>query len=111
MIAYRLNSVVGCPLPAHDGGLLETPVPRKHPDLPRTLPRHRKLPALRFLSLLAAIVPFSLVWSTPVVAEKPIVTAYVFTQGLPLDPSQVDARKLTRVNYAFANIEQGRIVE
>lgn len=39
------------------------------------------------------------------------MTAYVFTDGAALAPGQVDARKLTRVNYAFANIEHGRIVE
>lgn len=43
--------------------------------------------------------------------SQPVVTAYVFTEGAALAPGQVDARKLTRVNYAFANIEQGRIVE
>jgi chitinase len=42
---------------------------------------------------------------------KPIVCAYVFTRETPLAPGQVDGSKLTRINYAFANIEQGRIVE
>ena len=42
---------------------------------------------------------------------KPIICAYVFTRETPLGPGQVDGRKLTRINYAFANIQGGRIVE
>jgi chitinase len=41
----------------------------------------------------------------------PVICAYVFTHGTTLAPGRVDARKLTCVNYAFANIEQGRMVE
>ncbi len=90
---------------------MQKPVLRKHLDLPCTLPRHRKLPAIRPLLLLALMMTFVLVWNAPCEAVKPVVTAYVFTEGAPLAPSQVDGRKLTRVNYAFANIAQGRIVE
>jgi chitinase len=61
--------------------------------------------------LFAATMPFLLAWDANCARAKPVVTAYVFTQGKPLVPGQVDGRKLTRVNYAFANIEQGRIVE
>ncbi len=43
--------------------------------------------------------------------SKPVICAYVFTRETPLAPGQVDGSKLTRINYAFANIEQGRIVE
>ena len=42
---------------------------------------------------------------------KPVICAYVFTREQPLTPGQVDGHKLTRINYAFANIENGRIVE
>lgn len=42
---------------------------------------------------------------------KPIVCAYVFTHGATLTHGQVDPHKLTCVNYAFANIEQGRMIE
>jgi len=44
-------------------------------------------------------------------AAKPVICAYVFTRGQPLTPEQVDPHKLTRINYAFANIEKGHIVE
>ena len=39
------------------------------------------------------------------------VVGYVFAQNNVLKPGDVDAAKLTRINYAFANIEDGRIVE
>jgi len=38
------------------------------------------------------------------------VTGYVFTRGAALTPGQVDAKYLTRINYAFANIQHGRMV-
>jgi len=38
------------------------------------------------------------------------VTGYVFTRGTVLAPGQVDASRLTRINYAFSNIEGGRMV-
>lgn len=67
---------------------------------------------IRSLSMLVAIMPF--LASGPAFCAsdpRPVVTAYVFPNGAALLPGQVDGRKLTRVNYAFANIEQGRIVE
>jgi chitinase len=44
---------------------------------------------------------------TPV---KPEVTGYVFARGNALLPGQVDGKYLTRINYAFANIKDGRMV-
>jgi chitinase len=38
------------------------------------------------------------------------IVAYVFAQNNELQPGQIDARSLTRINYAFANIADGRIV-
>ena len=40
----------------------------------------------------------------------PVVAAYVFPQDAALIPGQIDARSVTRVNYAFANIKDGRMV-
>lgn len=37
--------------------------------------------------------------------------AYVFPQNHVLQPGEIDARKLTRINYAFANLKDGRMVE
>jgi chitinase len=42
---------------------------------------------------------------------KYVITAYVFPRNMVLTADQVAARKLTRINFAFANIDQGRIVE
>lgn len=39
------------------------------------------------------------------------IIAYVFTRGRVLTPGEVDGRKVTRINYAFANIKDGKIVE
>ncbi len=44
-------------------------------------------------------------------AAAPVVTGYVFPQGRQIAPGDVDAGKLTRINYAFARIQDGRIVE
>jgi chitinase len=41
--------------------------------------------------------------------EKLEVTGYVFARNSALTPGQVDARYLTRINYAFANIQGGRM--
>jgi chitinase len=38
------------------------------------------------------------------------VTGYVFTRGNALTPGQVNAQYLTRINYAFSNIQDGRMV-
>lgn len=38
------------------------------------------------------------------------VIAYVFPQSHIIQPDEIAARKLTRINYAFANIQDGRIV-
>jgi chitinase len=45
-------------------------------------------------------------WSAP----APQVTGYVFPQNAVLQPGQIDPHSMTRINYAFANIEGGRMV-
>src|ERR1700733_4079975 len=42
--------------------------------------------------------------------QRPMVVAYLFPQDAQLMPDQVNGRALTRINYAFANIENGRMV-
>jgi chitinase len=42
--------------------------------------------------------------------EAKAVVGYVFPQETVLQPGQIDARRLTRINYAFANIADGRMV-
>jgi len=38
------------------------------------------------------------------------VIAYVFPQNRSIDPVEVDGRKVTRINYAFANVKNGEVV-
>jgi chitinase len=40
----------------------------------------------------------------------PEVIAYIFPRDHVIQPGEIAARKLTRINYAFANIQDGRIV-
>lgn len=46
----------------------------------------------------------------PGTGNAPAVVAYVFPQNTLLSPGSVDARGVTRVNFAFANIHDGRMV-
>jgi chitinase len=65
--------------------------------------------ALLFVTLTGRV--WSQPQSAPDSAAEPVVAAYVFAEGRALTPGEIDAKKLTRVNYAFANIAQGRMVE
>jgi chitinase len=60
------------------------------------------------LTLLASA---SLALSTTAAATKPILCAYIFTHGTTLNAQQINPHLLTCANYAFANIEHGRMVE
>ncbi len=48
--------------------------------------------------------------SAPSPSPNPVIVAYVFPRDSPILPGEIAAQKLTRINYAFANIEDGRIV-
>jgi len=65
----------------------------------------------RFLALSIALM---LAGSSSTAQNKhavgPMVVGYVFPQNARLEPGQIDARSMTRINYAFANISNGRIV-
>lgn len=61
------------------------------------------------------IVCFSLVFAflcatAPAESAVTEVVGYVFTRDLALQPGQIDGSRLTRVNYAFANISDGKLV-
>jgi chitinase len=50
--------------------------------------------------------------ATPAVADEgPVIVGYVFPQERVLGADEIDATKLTHVNYAFANIREGLMVE
>jgi chitinase len=65
----------------------------------------------RVRSILATLVVISAAWCARA-ASPPAkaVVAYVFPENNVLQPGQIDARALTRINYAFANIANGRMV-
>ena len=68
------------------------------------------------LFLLAGLflLPLSLRASAPraeAPAEPPQIIAYVFPQEIPVAVGSIDAAHLTRINYAFANIKDGLIVD
>jgi hypothetical protein len=44
-------------------------------------------------------------------ADGRVIIGYVFAQDRVLDPAAIAADKLTHINYAFANIKDGRVVE
>lgn len=48
--------------------------------------------------------------SAPSPASSTVIVAYVFPRDAPILPGEIAARKLMRINYAFANIKDGRIV-
>lgn len=62
--------------------------------------------------ILAASLLFNATaFAAPRKTASPVVIAYVFPQNHVLQPGEIDARKVTRINYAFANIKDGRMVE
>lgn len=65
-----------------------------------------------FLSVTLLFIAFTsaLINNAAAQSSAPIVVGYVFNQDSVLKPEQIDAHKLTRVNYAFANIKDGRMV-
>ena len=75
---------------------------------------HRNFQTLRSAALLFVTLTCCLrsqAYSGPYAAARPVVAAYVFAENRALTLGEINAKKLTRVNYAFANIAEGRIVE
>jgi chitinase len=66
-------------------------------------------PALARVCVLVFLLAVSLCASAQHAPAQAVV-AYVFQQNNALQPGQIDAASLTRINYAFANIDNGRIV-
>lgn len=49
-------------------------------------------------------------WAANHESSKPIIVGYAFPQDAALAPGQIDPQSVTRINYAFANIKNGRMV-
>jgi chitinase len=66
------------------------------------------MPCSRYLPLILTLVISIQAQSPP--THPFVITGYVFPRGVALTPGQIDPSKLTRINYAFANIQNGRMV-
>jgi chitinase len=62
------------------------------------------------LSLFAFLFAIQILRAGPPPKQAPLIVAYVFSQNAVLQPGQIDAHAVTRINYAFANIQDGRVV-
>lgn len=66
------------------------------------------------IALCAALFALASIWCSAVYADtpapSPVIVAYVFPRDTSLREGDIAAQKLTRINYAFANIKDGRIV-
>lgn len=60
--------------------------------------------------LCAALVLTALQASAAGDSQSPLIVGYVFPDGAPFQPGQIDARALTRINYAFANVKNGDVI-
>jgi chitinase len=56
------------------------------------------------------LLPSVLPRAVAAIPSKPIVVGYIFSRDKALPPGQIDANSITRINYAFANIKDGRMV-
>src|SRR5215467_4872312 len=69
-----------------------------------------------YLLLFCLVFVLACFWALPLLARtphqpaKPEVIAYVFKRNDIIQPGEIAAEKLTRINYAFAVIEKGEIV-
>jgi chitinase len=67
------------------------------------------MPRLRLLAVALAFLAIGVGARAATVPAQAVV-AYVFARDAVLQAGQIKAQQLTRINYAFANIENGRIV-
>ncbi len=63
--------------------------------------------------MLWILIITSVGWSSTLLSQSsssaPQVIAYVFVQNRVIQPGEIAAQKLTRINYAFASVRAGRI--
>jgi chitinase len=69
-----------------------------------------RIASLIYAALCAAALAAPAICQARSGMPSPAIVAYVFPQNNALQPGQIDVNSLTRINYAFANIENGRIV-
>lgn len=64
----------------------------------------------KFLLVILSLLAVAGLRAVPPATHGPQVIAYVFSPGAVLQPNQIDPHSVTRINYAFANIQDGRVV-
>jgi chitinase len=79
------------------------------PNQPRAFRPHRRSVCLLGLMLLFAGI-HTLQAGTSNPRSRSVIVAYVFPRSSLLQPGEIAAQKLTRINFAFALIQNGKIV-
>ena len=79
------------------------------------LRRDRRIRQGRASAICSVIAGLVLVGAEAYVTAQPgdppvVIAGYVFTRNAALQPGKIDPQKLTRINFAFADIEHGRVV-
>ena len=65
----------------------------------------------RWACLFVAMLGLGSTTNPQAAVVRPLVIGYLFPQDYLLDPAHIAADKLTHINYAFANIRDGQVVE
>src|ERR1700739_2739950 len=68
------------------------------------------MPGIRLFIFGLALGANLLRFSMSAQSAEPVIVGYVFPQNGPLQPGQVGAHGMTRINYAFATVRNGRMV-
>lgn len=68
------------------------------------------MPGIRHITLSIALAVPALCMAAAIRPSAPMIVGYVFPQNAALQPGEIDALSMTRINYAFANIEDGRMI-
>lgn len=63
-----------------------------------------------FVPILLVALPIPHLSASPTPKNSNQIVAYVFPQQTLLQPGQIDPHLVTRINFAFANIQDGRMV-
>src|SRR5277367_1670741 len=72
---------------------------------------------LKSIVKLRSVIPIFFMCSLPFLqvataaAKNKQIIAYIFPKDRIIAPQEISATKLTRINYAFANLHNGEIVE
>ena len=81
------------------------------PKSPTRSDKRNRIPRRMCLLIAAAVIMCSSAsFAATREAAPPQIIAYVFPQNSVVQPGEIAARKLTRINYAFANIQNGLMV-